>query len=73
MNDLLWLVNHPLRGNIVGIPTSQNPNTLEGLKSQLSVRIHRISAELLHSTELKLRKLRRARTDSGKASPLKLL
>jgi hypothetical protein len=73
MNDLLWLVNHPLRGNIVGIPTSRNPNTLEGLKSQLSVRIHRISAELLHSTELKLRKLRRARTDSGKASPLELL
>jgi hypothetical protein len=21
MNDLLWLVNHPLRGNVTGIPT----------------------------------------------------
>jgi hypothetical protein len=36
----------------VGIPTSQNPATLEGLESQLSVRIHRIQAELAHSTEL---------------------
>jgi hypothetical protein len=37
MNDLLWLVIHPLRGNVAGIPTSENPDTLEGLKSQLSV------------------------------------
>jgi hypothetical protein len=35
----------------VGIPTSRNPNTLEGLKSRLSVRIHRISAELPYSTD----------------------
>jgi hypothetical protein len=35
MNDLLRLVNHPLRGNVVGIPASQNPNTPEGLESRL--------------------------------------
>jgi hypothetical protein len=27
------LVNHPLRGNVSGIPTSQNSDTPEGLKS----------------------------------------
>jgi hypothetical protein len=32
--------------------TSQNPDTPEGLKSRLSVRIHRIPEELPHSTEL---------------------
>jgi hypothetical protein len=32
----------------VGILTSQNPETPEGLKSQLSVEIHRILAELPH-------------------------
>jgi hypothetical protein len=41
----------------MGIPTSQDPDTPEGLKSQLSVEIHRIPAELPHSTELELRKL----------------
>jgi hypothetical protein len=41
----------------VGIPTSQNPDTLEGLKSRFSVRIYRILTELSHSTELELRKL----------------
>jgi hypothetical protein len=39
MNDLLWLVNHQLRGNIVGILTSQNPDTPEGLESRFSIRI----------------------------------
>jgi hypothetical protein len=29
------IVNHPLRGNVVGIPTSQNPDTPEGLESRL--------------------------------------
>jgi hypothetical protein len=55
MNDLLWLVNHPLWGNIVGIPTSQNLDTPEGLESRLFVGIHRISADLPHSNELELR------------------
>jgi hypothetical protein len=40
MSDLLCLANHPLRGNVVGILTSQDPDTLEGLESWLSVRIH---------------------------------
>jgi hypothetical protein len=35
----------------VGISTSQNPNTPEGLESWLSVEILRIPAELLHSTD----------------------
>jgi hypothetical protein len=43
----------------MGIPTSQDPDTPEGLKSQLSVKIHRIPAELPHSIELELRKLYR--------------
>jgi hypothetical protein len=73
MNDLLWLANHPLRGNVVGIPTSWDPDTLEGLESRLSIRIHRIPVELPHSTELELRKLHRTRMDSGKASALELL
>jgi hypothetical protein len=41
----------------MGIPTSWNPDTLEGLESQLSVIIHRILAELPHSTNLELIKL----------------
>jgi hypothetical protein len=57
MNNLLRLANHPLRGNVVGIPTSQDPDTLEGLKSWLVIRIHRILAELPHSTEQELIKL----------------
>jgi hypothetical protein len=57
----------------MGIPTSQNPDTPEGLESQLSVRICRIPAELPHSTELELKKLHRSRTDSGRASALELL
>jgi hypothetical protein len=57
----------------MGIPTSQNPDTPEGLKSQLSVEIHRISAELPHSIELELRKLCRAQTNFGIASTLELL
>jgi hypothetical protein len=73
MNDLLWLANNPLWGNVMGIPTSWDPNTPEGLESRLSVRIRRIPAELPHSTELELRKLRRIWTDFGKASVLNLL
>jgi hypothetical protein len=57
----------------VGIPTSWNLDTPEGLESRLSIRIHRIPTELPHSTELELGKLRRTRTDFGRASTLKLL
>jgi hypothetical protein len=46
----------------VGIPASWNLDTIEGLESRLSIRIHRILAELLHLTELELEKLRRIRT-----------
>jgi hypothetical protein len=42
----------------MGILTSQNPDTPEGLESQLSIGIHRIPVELLLSTELELEKLR---------------
>jgi hypothetical protein len=42
----------------MGIPTSRDPDTPEGLESRLSVRIHRISVELPHLTELELEKLR---------------
>jgi hypothetical protein len=73
MNDLLRLANHPLRGNVAGISTSQNPDTPEGLDSWLTVRIHRIPAELPHSTELELRKPSRTREDSGRAFVLELL
>jgi hypothetical protein len=38
----------------MGIPTSQNPDTPEGLEGWLPVRIHRILTKLLHSTELEL-------------------
>jgi hypothetical protein len=40
----------------VGILTSQNPNAPEELEGRLFVKIHRIPAELLHSTELGLKK-----------------
>jgi hypothetical protein len=73
MNDLLWLVNHPLWGNVVGIPTSQNPDTPEGLEGWLSVGIHRIPVELPHSTKLELKKHCRPRMDSSRASMLELL
>jgi hypothetical protein len=56
-----------------GYPTSQNPDTLEGLKSRLCVGIRRIPAELQHSTELELEKPHRSRMDSGRASTLELL
>jgi hypothetical protein len=56
MNDLLCLANHPLRGNVVGVPISQDPDTTEGLESRLSIRI---PIDLPHSTELKFGKLRR--------------
>jgi hypothetical protein len=57
----------------MGILTSWNPDTPDGLDSRLSVRIHRIPAELPHSTELELRKLRQTRMDFGRASTLELL
>jgi hypothetical protein len=57
----------------MGILKGQDPDTPEGLDSRLCVGIRRILAELLHSTELELRKLCRTQTDSGKASVLELL
>jgi hypothetical protein len=42
----------------MGIPTRQNPDTPEGLEGRLCVGIHRITAELQHSTELELGKPR---------------
>jgi hypothetical protein len=41
----------------MGIPTIRNPDTPEGLESQLSVGIHRIPVELPHSAEPELGKL----------------
>jgi hypothetical protein len=41
----------------MGITTSQNPNTPEGLKQRLSVGIHRIPIELPHSSKLEPRNL----------------
>jgi hypothetical protein len=67
------LVNHALRGNVMGIPTSRNPDTLEGLENRLSIGIHRISAESSLSTEPDLGKLHRTRMDFGRASTLELL
>jgi hypothetical protein len=57
----------------MGILTSRNPDTPEGLESRLSVEIRRILTELQHSTELELKKSHRTRMDSGRASALKLL
>jgi hypothetical protein len=57
----------------VGLRTSQNPDTPEGLESWLSVGICRIPAELSHSTELEHGKLDRTQTDSSRASILELL
>jgi hypothetical protein len=56
----------------MGILMRQNPDTPEGLESRLSVRICRILVELMHSTELELEKLCPSRTDSDRASALKL-
>jgi hypothetical protein len=53
--------------------TIWDSNAPEGLESQFSVEIHRIPTELPHSIELELGKLRRSRTDSGRASTLELL
>jgi hypothetical protein len=39
----------------MGILTSQNPDTPEGLEQRLSVEIHWIPAELPHSSKLELR------------------
>jgi hypothetical protein len=57
----------------VGLRTSQNPDTPEGLESWLSVGIRRIPAKLPHSTELEHGKLDRTQTDSSRASILELL
>jgi hypothetical protein len=64
--------HHPLCSNVAGILTSQNPNTIEGLKCWLSVKICRILVELPHSTELELRKLCLTGTDSSRPSTLEL-
>jgi hypothetical protein len=50
----------------MGVLTSRNPDTPEGLESRLSNRICRIPAELPHSIEQELGKLHPTRTDSGK-------
>jgi hypothetical protein len=39
----------------MSIPTSQNPDTPEGLESRFSIGIHRIPAELPHLTKLELK------------------
>jgi hypothetical protein len=39
----------------MGVSTSRNPYTPEGLKYRLSVRIHRILIELPHSSKLEPR------------------
>jgi hypothetical protein len=39
----------------MGIPTSQNPDTPKGLEQRLSFEIHRIPAELPHSSKLEPR------------------
>jgi hypothetical protein len=57
----------------MGIPTSQNLDTPEGLESRLSIEIHRIQAELPHSTEQELGKLHQTQMDSVRASTLELL
>ena len=56
----------------MGIPTSRNPNTPEGLESRLSVGIHRIPLELPHLTELEPGNIHRTRMDSGRVSALEL-
>jgi hypothetical protein len=57
----------------MGIPTSRNPDTPEGLESRLSVGIRKILTELPYSTEPELRKLCRTQMDSSRASTLELL
>jgi hypothetical protein len=57
----------------MGILTTQNPDTSEGLESRLSVGIHRILVELPHLTKLELGKLHRIRIDFERASVLELL
>jgi hypothetical protein len=39
----------------MGILTSRNPDTPKGLEQRLSIRIHRILVELLHSSKLEPR------------------
>jgi hypothetical protein len=55
LDNLLWLTNHPLWGNVVGILTSQNLDTPKGLEQRLSIRIHRILVELPHLSKLEPR------------------
>jgi hypothetical protein len=54
-------------------PDKQGLQYTRGTLSQFSIGIHRIPVELPHSTDLELRKLRRTRTDSDRASSLELL
>jgi hypothetical protein len=57
----------------MGILTSRDPDTPEGLESRLSTEIRIIPTKLPHSTELELRKHQQIRMDSGRASALNLL
>jgi hypothetical protein len=52
----------------MGILTSWNPDTLEGLKQRLSIEIYRIPAELLHSSKLEPRNPIRPQTIPTKLS-----
>jgi hypothetical protein len=57
----------------MGILPNRNPDTSEGLESQLCVEIRRILAGLQHLTELEFEKPHRTLMDSGKAATLELL
>jgi hypothetical protein len=57
----------------MGILTNQDPDTPEGLESQLSVEMHRILVKLTHLTEQDLEKLCRTQMEFGRASALELL
>jgi hypothetical protein len=65
------MVIHTLQGNVAGIPTTQNPDGPEGLESGLSIRIHRILAELSHSTEPELRNSIEPKWISAELPPLR--
>jgi hypothetical protein len=67
-----WQITHS-EVMFVGIMTSQYHDTPEGLKSQLSIRICRITAKLSHSIELELKELHQIRMDSCKACALERL
>jgi hypothetical protein len=54
-------------------PTTQNPDTREGLESWLSIKIHRIPVEILHLTEPECKKLHLTKEDFGRAFTLNQL